>query len=96
MTAYCPARAPLVTHCARWLFARGLICLRLFARGLIACLVCSIWSASVGCGNPCADLQEICDRCQDPNQKASCETTVDSGDGEQCGKSEGDYEDVCR
>jgi hypothetical protein len=50
---------------------------------------------SLGCGDSCEDLQEMCDRCRDPNQKASCEQAVDSNDAKTCARNANDFEDVC-
>lgn len=37
-----------------------------------------------GCAEPCDDLQRICERCVDPNQRASCEAFVDRADNDTC------------
>jgi hypothetical protein len=49
----------------------------------------------VGCGDPCADLQEICDLCLDPNQKAACEESVDAGADDVCEQNIDSYGNVC-
>jgi hypothetical protein len=49
-----------------------------------------------GCGDACADLQEICNLCRDPNQKASCEASVDAGEQDECELNVDSYEDICR
>jgi hypothetical protein len=51
--------------------------------------------AVAGCGDRCADLQEVCDLCEDPNQKSTCELTVDSDDGDRCDRDVGNFCTVC-
>lgn len=48
-----------------------------------------------GCGDPCGDLQEICDLCVDPNQKAACEASVDDGADDVCEQDIDSYGNVC-
>ena len=48
-----------------------------------------------GCGDPCGDLQEICDLCVDPNQKAACEASVDEGADDVCEQDLDSYGNVC-
>jgi hypothetical protein len=63
--------------------------------GLLALALSTLWIAS-GCGPDCDDLQEICDRCHDPNQKQSCEESVDRDDREECASNVDSFEDICR
>ena len=51
---------------------------RCAAGALLAGYLCA------GCGNSCDDLQAVCFYCDDPNQKGSCEESVDRGDQELC------------
>jgi hypothetical protein len=48
------------------------------------------------CGDVCGELQEICDRCNDPNRKAACETTVDEGVSDQCDRGVESYRVICK
>ena len=48
-----------------------------------------------GCGNSCEDLQTVCFYCDDPNQKASCEASVDREDQTQCDVDVTNYCGVC-
>ncbi|HHH31417.1 MAG TPA: hypothetical protein ENK57_24140 [Polyangiaceae bacterium] len=52
-------------------------------------------SLLAGCGDPCGDLQEICDLCVDPNQKAACEASVDAGTDDVCEQDLDSYGNVC-
>lgn len=52
-------------------------------------------SSIVGCGDPCQDLQDICDQCLDPNQKAACEQSVDEGADDLCEQNIDSYSNVC-
>lgn len=47
-----------------------------------------------GCSDPCADLQESCDRCSGTT-KDLCQITVDSGDVQGCSNVLALYEDKC-
>lgn len=40
--------------------------------------------ASSGCTTSCEELQAVCDECEDPAHKASCEQSVDRDDQELC------------
>jgi hypothetical protein len=60
------------------------------ATGLLACCLSS-W----GCGNSCEDLQSVCFYCDDPNQKASCEASVDRADQSRCDLDVTNYCGVC-
>ena len=59
----------------------------LFLLGLLASVA--------ACGDPCADLQVICDDCLDPNQKAACEESVDADSDETCEQNIDSYSNVC-
>ncbi len=48
-----------------------------------------------GCGDPCEDLQAVCDRCQDPNQKAACERSVDDDPDDVCEQNIDSYDSIC-
>ncbi len=56
-----------------------------------------------GCGDACEDLQVICHRCLDPNQKASCEDFVDQAvdedhpnhDPDACEEQIDAFDDIC-
>ena len=58
----------------------------------VACLVAT---SSVGCGNPCGDLQVVCDSCQDPNHKAACEQSVDNDSDDICEQNIESYDSIC-
>lgn len=47
------------------------------------------------CGDPCEDLQVICDRCQDPNKKADCERSVDEDSDDLCEQNIDSYDSIC-
>lgn len=49
-----------------------------------------------GCGDACTELQEICDDCRDPNQKASCERSVDEDPDDVCEQNVDAYRNICR
>lgn len=49
-----------------------------------------------GCADTCEDLQRLCNRCLDPNQRAACEAVVDSEDAETCQEGVDDYTNVCK
>lgn len=65
--------------------------LRRWLGGLVLAL-----AGVVGCADTCGDLQAICDRCGDPNQRASCENTVDVDDRDLCERNIDSFEDICR
>ena len=46
--------------------------------------VAALGLASSGCTTSCEELQAVCDECEDPAQKASCEQSVDRADQELC------------
>ncbi len=48
-----------------------------------------------GCGDPCDDLQLVCDRCVDPVQLASCERIVDVGSADVCDVALEELEKIC-
>jgi hypothetical protein len=52
-------------------------------------------AAAAGCGDPCADLQAICDQCQDPNRKAACERSVDEDSDDVCEQNIESYGSIC-
>lgn len=54
------------------------------------------YAAASGCGDSCEDLQVICDSCQDPNQRASCERSVDEGVQDVCEQDVDSFGDICR
>jgi hypothetical protein len=60
----------------------------------IGCLL-ALFLGLAACGDPCADLQVICDQCLDPNQKAACEESVDSGADDTCERNIDSYSNVC-
>ncbi len=47
------------------------------------------------CGDSCEELQVICDRCLDPNQKLSCEQSVDLDDQDHCDLQIDSFDDIC-
>ncbi|MCA9625465.1 MAG: hypothetical protein KC731_40870 [Myxococcales bacterium] len=51
---------------------------------------------AAGCANPCADLQDICDDCLDPNRRAACEQSVDEDTDEICEQNLENYDNACR
>lgn len=50
---------------------------------------------STGCTGPCEELQGVCNFCEDPNHKASCESSVDRDDGDLCDQDVSNYCIVC-
>jgi len=50
----------------------------------------------VGCADPCDELQELCDRCLDPNQRASCERSVDEDPAEICEQNIDSFRNACQ
>lgn len=50
---------------------------------------------AVGCGDTCADLQEVCNFCEDPNLKVACEASVDADDGDRCDRDVSSYCPIC-
>lgn len=48
-----------------------------------------------GCADPCAELQPICDDCQDPGHRAACEQAVDSQIDDQCELDIENYRQIC-
>jgi hypothetical protein len=61
----------------------------------LASLGLFVWLACAGCGDPCEDLQLICDRCQDPNHKAACEKSVDEDPDDVCEQNIDSYDAIC-
>jgi len=58
-----------------------------------AVFFCAVAMLSLtGCSGACEDLQVICDYCLDPNQRTSCEQSVDTGEGDVC---ERDFRSFC-
>ena len=51
---------------------------------------------ALGCGDACEDLQLICNSCIDPNQKASCEATVDGDSQDLCEQNIESFENICQ
>ncbi len=49
-----------------------------------------------GCSDPCGDLQLICNRCNDPNHKDTCERLVDSGTHATCTEGIDNFNNVCK
>ena len=49
-----------------------------------------------GCADTCADLQRLCNRCVDPNQKTACEALVDAEVADRCEQGVDDYTNVCK
>jgi len=72
--------------------------LSLWATGCALALLAALATLS-GCGDACEDLQVICDRCLDPNQKLSCETFIDQAVDEDqsdiCEEQIDAYDDIC-
>ena len=60
--------------------------------GLFAWLVVT----AAACADPCTELQEICDSCRDPNQKASCERSVDEDPADVCEQNVDAFRNICR
>ncbi|MBW2523434.1 MAG: hypothetical protein JRI23_04640 [Deltaproteobacteria bacterium] len=58
-------------------------------------MVTLVAAALSGCGDRCADLQDVCDLCEDPYHKATCESSVDADDGERCDRDVSNYCSVC-
>jgi hypothetical protein len=49
----------------------------------------------LACGEPCRELQAVCDRCVDPNLKASCELAVDEQSDDACEQNIDNYDNAC-
>jgi hypothetical protein len=50
----------------------------------------------VGCADPCDELQDLCDQCLDPNQRASCERSVDEDPAEICEQNIDSFRNACQ
>lgn len=48
------------------------------------------------CGNPCEDLQLVCDKCKDANHKASCEASVDRDNQPLCQQDIENFNAICK
>jgi hypothetical protein len=64
-------------------------------RRVTASLIIASLSVFCGCGDACEDLQPYCNRCRDPNQKASCERAVDEGVQDVCELNIDYFSDIC-
>lgn len=53
-------------------------------------------TALVGCADPCAELQDLCDLCLNPDQRASCERSVDEDTDEVCEQNIDSYRTACQ
>lgn len=62
----------------------------------LVALLASLAFSSAACADPCTDLQEVCDDCRDPNQKARCELSVDEDPDDVCELNVDAYRNVCR
>jgi hypothetical protein len=51
---------------------------------------------AAGCDDACIELQDICNGCRDPNQKASCERSVDEDPEDVCELNVDAYRNICR
>ncbi len=69
--------------------------LRAMSRPAALVLVVAAALSALGCGNPCVDLQEICDVCNDPDQKASCEGFVDRDVADACDSNIDNFNKIC-
>ena len=63
------------------------------AIGSATLLVMALLTGS--CGNPCVDLQDVCDLCNDTNQKASCEHFVDQDVSDLCEENIDNFNQIC-
>jgi hypothetical protein len=63
--------------------------IKVFASAVVVSCLC------FGCSNSCVDLQAICNYCEDPNQKWSCEASVDRDDSAGCDRDISAYCGVC-
>jgi hypothetical protein len=61
----------------------------------VLCALAWVVAGAAGCGDRCDDLQQVCERCRDPNERGRCEDTVRSGDQTTCDNVTREYEDVC-
>jgi hypothetical protein len=52
--------------------------------------------AGGGCADPCETLQRMCDGCQDPNQKASCEQIVVAQSHDDCTQGLDSFKNICK
>lgn len=61
----------------------------------LSLLLGSLLAGGTACGDPCADLQDVCERCSDPNQRAACERSVDEDPDEVCEQNLDAYGRIC-
>jgi hypothetical protein len=66
-------------------------------RRVIVAVLIATWVLTVaaGCGDPCAELQDICNTCADPNHFAACESSVDLENDDECEQNIDSYGNVC-
>jgi len=58
--------------------------------------VTGLLTSVAACGDPCAELQEICNTCADPNHFEACEFSVDSENDDDCEQNIDSYGNVCQ
>ncbi len=63
--------------------------------GLALWLAAAVFAGG-GCADPCEALQKMCDGCQDPHQKDSCERIVVMASHDDCTLALDDFKNVCR
>ncbi len=49
-----------------------------------------------GCSDACEELQTICDRCQDPYHRSSCEASVDEDVQDSCEQNIDNFNNICK
>ena len=84
-------------------FVRGLRRVRRRIRGIVprsvaVLLYAALFIAAIpssGCAETCSELQLICDRCNNPDHKNSCEQSVDNADDEVCAQNIDNFNDIC-
>ena len=64
-------------------------------RVMFSALLLSIAAFSAGCGKACKDLEDVCNRCEDANIQAACQSVVDADDQDGCAESVAGFEAVC-
>jgi hypothetical protein len=55
-------------------------------------------SMMTGCSNPCGDLEDICDTCdedQEPGQRAVCDALIAADDKDACDAALDEWDELC-
>jgi len=68
---------------------------RAFRLILLAVTALSLAAVGSGCADPCAELQPVCDGCQNPGHRAACEQAVDAQVDDQCELDIENYRQIC-